>query len=127
MRISDWSSDVCSSDLRLIVACFGQNLDGAAFDGDVARDREPIAGARGINLHLVDGALFEAGEGCDAERADRIAGRSRRVVAADEAPQRAGAPEPGTPRTGSTRAATDTNDAHPPLSAHPAARKDGAA
>src|SRR3546814_3026985 len=91
MRISDWSSDVCSSDLRLIVACFGQNLDGAAFDGDVARDREPIAGARGIDLHLVEGALLEAGEGSDAERADRIAGRSRRVVADDEAAQRAGA------------------------------------
>src|SRR3546814_6030893 len=105
MRISDWSSDVCPSDLivadererhrvggigearrqkgevggdrveravdraaggddrivghRLIVACFGQNLDGAAFDGDVARDREPIAGARGINLHLVEGARSE--------------------------------------------------------------------
>src|SRR3546814_6798522 len=90
MRISDWSSDVCSSDL-LIVACFGQNLDGAAFDGDVARDREPIAGARGIDLHLVAGALLEAGEGSDAARDDRIAGRSRRVVAADEAAQRAGA------------------------------------
>src|SRR3546814_8472946 len=78
-----------------------------------ARDREPIAGARGINLHLVEGALFEAGEGCDAERADRIAGRSRRVVADDEAPQRAGAADLGPAHDGcEDRKSTRLNSSH---------------
>src|SRR3546814_14580874 len=82
MRISDWSSDVCSSDL-------------------------------GIDLHLVEGALLEAGEGSDAERADRIAGRSRRVVADDEAAQRAGAADLGPAHDGCDRAADRTVDGEP--------------
>src|SRR3546814_18188774 len=78
-----------------------------------SRDREPIAGARGIDLHLVEGALLEAGEGSDAERADRIAGRSRRVVADDEAAQRAGAADLGPAHDGCDRAADRTVDGEP--------------
>src|SRR3546814_10098621 len=97
MRISDWSSDVCSSDLR--------------------------AGARGIDLHLVEGALLEAGEGSDAERADRIAGRSRRVVADDEAAPRAGAADPGPAHDGCDRAADRTVDGEPAFLDHGRARE----
>src|SRR3546814_4288930 len=39
MRISDWSSDVCSSDLELAVACPGERLDGVVHgSGAVVRE-----------------------------------------------------------------------------------------
>src|SRR3546814_13578389 len=41
MRISDWSSDVCSSDL---LADHGDGLAGADVEGDVVDHRLPLAG-----------------------------------------------------------------------------------
>src|SRR3546814_16986751 len=53
MRISDWSSDVCSSDLRVIVGDldvqpFGRHmLDGADHEGDaLVESRHPIVEPR---------------------------------------------------------------------------------
>src|SRR3546814_2872009 len=59
MRISDWSSDVCSSDLRLAVRLAGQAHDAAHALGEVV-----VAGARRVGSRLAeagDRAVDEAG------------------------------------------------------------------
>src|SRR3546814_12463189 len=46
MRISDWSSDVCSSDLLVVVAEHDGPLDGARGDHHLARADGPVPLAR---------------------------------------------------------------------------------
>src|SRR3546814_17478489 len=72
MRISDWSSDVCSSDLE-VVACGPIEAEchrlGVAFDVALQRDRKAPADMRGVeqrtvgavvDIQLVAAALFDA-------------------------------------------------------------------
>src|SRR3546814_16166061 len=42
MRISDWSSDVCSSDLARKMLGDGRKLEGRAFDGLLADTRDAV-------------------------------------------------------------------------------------
>src|SRR3546814_17842572 len=80
MRISDWSSDVCSSDLLAAIAVergeiANRHVDGAA-DAD---DRHAGVAARG-NGRLVD----RAGDAADPELLPGDDARRHRQVAADE-------------------------------------------
>src|SRR3546814_2981356 len=54
MRISDWSSDVCSSDLQKIFITFGEHdLTDNIVHLVLARTPDAPAGSRGISLFLV--------------------------------------------------------------------------
>src|SRR3546814_10449501 len=77
MRISDWSSDVCSSDLRDVD--FAEGFLGEAFArGDPRGRRTPgIAGARDLARHVVD-PVFAA---VDAQRdRDRSGGQVEQLA-----------------------------------------------
>src|SRR3546814_16529601 len=56
MRISDWSSDVCSSDLHVHVRCLERALDDAAEAGRAGRRHRGLARGRGLEKQvLADG------------------------------------------------------------------------
>src|SRR3546814_8342674 len=65
MRISDWSSDVCSSDLLGV-----GGHDGAVVDGDLLGPKQQLGGAQpqGIGLALQHGAGDDVGELVDEQR-----------------------------------------------------------
>src|SRR3546814_3756125 len=56
MRISDWSSDVCSSDLRHLVAQISElsHLDGCAERAGTQLEPEALIGIAGIGLDKAD-------------------------------------------------------------------------
>src|SRR3546814_9104210 len=66
MRISDWSSDVCSSDLRAVRTV----VDGRDDAGGVAGDDRPVAGPAGAG-ELVDGRATVADRDRAVQRAVR--------------------------------------------------------
>src|SRR3546814_8900869 len=94
MRISDWSSDVCSSDLRIVV---GLGEDGiveiariGAVDGDQRQVAQTLAAAewrRGGGLGLGDGLLRKLA--AEAVLVQRNEAERARVVALAEALQHA--------------------------------------
>src|SRR3546814_6924565 len=71
MRISDWSSDVCSSDLDDVHRPRDQGLDGAAEEAGDQAQRD--AGAEGD----------DDDDGADVERIARAMDEARQHVAAD--------------------------------------------
>src|SRR3546814_9124411 len=54
MRISDWSSDVCSSDLKLAVALLGRPGGVGRLHGSESLDRGIDAATEGANLFPID-------------------------------------------------------------------------
>src|SRR3546814_2681480 len=78
MRISDWSSDVCSSDLHAPDAIGLARIDAAAAIGDAADDRHAVAELVAFDRYrrLGDIALRPAGIG-RARTVERIAGLRR--------------------------------------------------
>src|SRR3546814_537220 len=77
MRISDWSSDVCSSDL-CIFAVFGEDGDArGAVDGDGAGGVETIRFACRVDFDLIGRAGGEGEVAVDGQPPDRIARRKR--------------------------------------------------
>src|SRR3546814_3011246 len=73
MRISDWSSDVCSSDLHVHVRCLERALDDAAEAGRAGRRHRGLARGRGLEKQvLADGVEARlVGEIGQLELADR--------------------------------------------------------
>src|SRR3546814_14792229 len=74
MRISDWSSDVCSSDLRVPLSF----LQGSAAEGDALVERHVVADLRGLTDHdahaVVDEQpLADPGAGMDLDAGDDVA------------------------------------------------------
>src|SRR3546814_19126612 len=65
MRISDWSSDVCSSDL-------------------VEARRAPVAPAVDADVHAPDGAVAGPGQAADHQRAAPVGHRRLRAGAGDD-------------------------------------------
>src|SRR3546814_17011962 len=92
MRISDWSSDVCSSDLRL-AAAFGGNARAVIANGNHGESRfgcqghlhRRLAMAQGVGDQVVEQAGQRGGIGLD--------GHSGRVP--PEKPYRVSCPLPG--------------------------------
>src|SRR3546814_19445151 len=74
MRISDWSSDVCSSDLRVPLSF----LQGSAAEGDALVERHVVADLRGLTDHdahaVVDEQpLADPGAGMDLDAGEDAA------------------------------------------------------
>src|SRR3546814_18003454 len=69
MRISDWSSDVCSSDLRMLVEILG--------DQNLGADRHRHAPEIGQDLALDADALDPRGVGFARDRTDLLGERQR--------------------------------------------------
>src|SRR3546814_13531657 len=117
MRISDWSSDVCSSDLRLALSPDGLVLPDAAARAPgrgawLAPDRAALENA--ISKHKLKGALsraFKTGDiGWPDDLPDRIANALQRQVL-----DRTGlAARRGPPGTGSDRRHHPTADGPAP-------------
>src|SRR3546814_7512684 len=80
MRISDWSSDVCSSDLRQRV--------GAAGEGDGIGSRRAVAAEPSFDGAAIDDRYVRAGNDPGATRTDRSAA-SAALAAATAAAARA--------------------------------------
>src|SRR3546814_2210854 len=60
MLISDWSSDVCSSDLELVVAVRGEAVADALVDGDAkAAERGDLLGIIGQQAHPAEAEVVE--------------------------------------------------------------------
>src|SRR3546814_5595114 len=91
MRISDWSSDVCSSDLRTteqeaVAGLFARRVDAAddaraelfdgRLDGEAAGTVERLlfAAERALEIHLAFGALETGGVGIDHQLAGAAVG-----------------------------------------------------
>src|SRR3546814_65064 len=60
MRNSDWSSDVCSSDLHDAAPGGGGNVDVVYADAGAADDLQPVGGSDDLRGHLRRGADGEA-------------------------------------------------------------------
>src|SRR3546814_15962608 len=74
MRISDWSSDVCSSDLASLPRCAGEQV------GDARRDRADA----GFDVALVPAQIF-GGYADDAARVGHIVGKIGDVAVEQQA------------------------------------------
>src|SRR3546814_13982024 len=57
MRISDWSSDVCSADLFATSPAYGDHVDDALMGGD-----DPVRSDLSVTVFLNDPAEYEGGE-----------------------------------------------------------------
>src|SRR3546814_10490000 len=80
MRISDWSSDVCSSDLQIgpgvavAIGVFGLRAGETALE-DLAHHREIVIGRGLLDIELAILALAEALRPRDDHRAERVGDR----------------------------------------------------
>src|SRR3546814_1399272 len=77
MRISDWSSDVCSSDLR---ATFGERQDRLQLVGGHRAQRMRGDPDRGVMRQQRAGRFDEAGEAVDIGHEATLAGRRWRAA-----------------------------------------------
>src|SRR3546814_12541203 len=76
MRISDWSSDVCSSDLQILFLLLGLDAFGNDADIKAARHRDDRIDDRGVGGIVGDVANERA---VDLDLVDRKAGQVRKT------------------------------------------------
>src|SRR3546814_18459779 len=76
MRISDWSSDVCSSDLDHGTVTFPKDARGADWPGDARVTFDAAANALAVRIAARAEGQLEALEGAVARHLDRFAFRA---------------------------------------------------
>src|SRR3546814_17526541 len=97
MRISDWSSDVCSSDLAAIRSCGSKGTNGLKLDGVRSspigpREAQWILAAADI-LQIIASGLTRSGQaaprfrGGNAKRTEMSPGENPHIIFATQSPQ----------------------------------------
>src|SRR3546814_6460157 len=130
MRISDWSSDVCSSDLLLVAAAhlehgFGLNVRRGALGGGLQlvgqRQREPrLRIGRGLGTHGSGEAGFDVADLCGGRRLPQHLGHR-----GDALGSHALSPAMASPAASSARASSSACCCSAAASASPSAAKRG--